>query len=167
MNRNWLLTSKEARQYQQKTCLHRLHIICAHPSSFSIGTLHIGQHLIKSELKLSPGSIKSERPSFSKRLEFSSHVSPWCHEFLQFEQNSDAHVGQWTDVGAHFSRGHTVQTVSQPARGHHVRVRSMSTSWFNRNLRYRSIIWRVTKVSTSATVTVPCSRHCASGHEMS
>lgn len=49
LEKNSILTSKLVRQYQQKTCLQRLHIICAQPSSFSIGTLHIGQHFIKSE----------------------------------------------------------------------------------------------------------------------
>lgn len=50
-----VLTSREARQYQQKTCLHRLHIIWAQPSSFSMGTAHIGQHLMSSESNVMPG----------------------------------------------------------------------------------------------------------------
>ncbi len=46
----WELTSSEVRQYQQKTCLQRLHIICAQPASRSINTLHIGHFLIVSSL---------------------------------------------------------------------------------------------------------------------
>ena len=34
------LTSSEAMQCQQKRCLHRLHIIWAHPASRSMGTRH-------------------------------------------------------------------------------------------------------------------------------
>lgn len=71
-----MLTSKLARQYQQKTCLHRLHIIWAQPSSFSIGTAHIGQHLIRS---LSNGMPISSWPSAIKRRLFSSQVILGCH----------------------------------------------------------------------------------------
>lgn len=68
------LTSKLAKQYQQKTCLHRLHIICAQPSSFSMGTAHIGQHFIRS---LSNSIIESCRPPSLR--EFSSQVIDGCH----------------------------------------------------------------------------------------
>lgn len=61
-----VLTSKLARQYQQNTCLHRLHIIWAQPSSFSIGTLHMGQHLMRSESNGMPGC--SIFPSFASCL---------------------------------------------------------------------------------------------------
>jgi len=39
-------TSSDARQYQQKTWLQRLHIICAQPESRSIGTWHTGHRFI-------------------------------------------------------------------------------------------------------------------------
>lgn len=71
-----LLTSKLARQYQQKTCLQRLHIIWAQPSSFSMGTAHMGQHLIRS---LSNGIPMSSWPSAAKRRLYSSHVIFGCH----------------------------------------------------------------------------------------
>lgn len=75
--KNPWLTSKLARQYQQNTCLHRLHIIWAQPSSFSIGTLHIGQHLIKS---LSNGiPMLSISPSAASLFVFSSHEIRGCH----------------------------------------------------------------------------------------
>lgn len=71
------LTSKLAKQYQQNTCLHRLHIIWAQPSSFSIGTEHIGQHLMRS---LSNGMpMVSSSPMAAKRLIFSSQLRVWCH----------------------------------------------------------------------------------------
>jgi hypothetical protein len=70
----FLRTSKLDKQYQQKTCLHRLHIIWAQPSSFSIGTEHIGQHLIKS---LSKSMIESCLPP--NFLPFSSHDMEGCH----------------------------------------------------------------------------------------
>lgn len=112
------LTSNEARQYQQKTCLQRLHNICAQPSSFSIGTLHIGQHLISSESNVIP-AIESS----------ALHGEPACQADLQTEQNSFWHVGQRTSCGVVRSTTlHSVQTVSQPARGHHVRLLSISTS---------------------------------------
>lgn len=71
-----LLTSKLAKQYQQKTCLQRLHIICAQPSSFSIGTAHMGQHLMRS---LSKGIPISSWPSAAKRRLCSSQVIFGCH----------------------------------------------------------------------------------------
>lgn len=72
-----LLTSRLAKQYQQKTCLQRLHIICAHPSSFSIGTAHIGQHFMRSESNGMP--ILSSAPFAAKRRAFSSQLTPVCH----------------------------------------------------------------------------------------
>ncbi len=42
----YLLTSSDVRQYQQNTCLHRLHIIWAQPSFLSIGTWHNGQRFM-------------------------------------------------------------------------------------------------------------------------
>lgn len=123
------LTSNDAKQYQQKTCLQRLHIIWAQPSSFSIGTLHMGQHLMRSESKGMPGSMRSLRPSLARRLVFSSHENPECQGFLQLEQKSDEQVGQWTLWGRHRSTGpQTLHTVSHPARGHHVLLTSRSTS---------------------------------------
>lgn len=72
-----VLTSKLARQYQQNTCLHRLHIICAHPSSFSMGTPHIGQHLIRSLSNEIP--MVSACPSAANFFIFSSHEIRGCH----------------------------------------------------------------------------------------
>lgn len=118
-----VLTSSEARQYQQKTCLHLLHNIWAHPSSFSIGTLHIGQHLINSESNVTPGTTSSDLQG-----------DPACQEVRQLEQKSILHVGQCTLWGVHRSVEHKVQTVSQPARGHHVRLLSISTS-VNRTIK--------------------------------
>lgn len=66
-----LLTSRLARQYQQKTCLHRLHIIWAQPSSFSMGTAHMGQHLMSS---LSNGIPISSWPSAIRRRPNSSQL---------------------------------------------------------------------------------------------
>lgn len=71
------LTSKLAKQYQQKTCLHRLHIICAQPSSFSMGTAHIGQHLMRSLSKGMPRA--SVWPSAASRRVFSSQDIVGCH----------------------------------------------------------------------------------------
>lgn len=44
------LTSREVKQYQQNTCLHFLHSICAQPASRSMGTLHDGHRLMVSSL---------------------------------------------------------------------------------------------------------------------
>ena len=46
-----VLTSSEAMQYQQKTWRHLRHIIWAQPASLSMGTRHIGHHLIFSEVR--------------------------------------------------------------------------------------------------------------------
>lgn len=72
-----LLTSKLAKQYQQNTCLHRLHIIWAHPSSFSMGTAHIGQHLMRSVSNGMP--MLSSTPSAVRRRAFSSQLNEGCH----------------------------------------------------------------------------------------
>jgi hypothetical protein len=125
-----ILTSSEARQYQQKTCLHLLHIIWAQPSSFSIGTAHIGQHLMSSESKAIPGTGEAE--AWGQGLE-------GCHDPRQSEQNSVSQVGQWTWTATLSLVGpvpllptpggvHTEQTVSHPALGHHASRTSLSTS---------------------------------------
>ena len=89
----------------------------------------MGQHFMRSESKGMPGSMRSVLPSLASRFEFSSQENPECQGFLQFEQKSDEHVGQWTLWGRQRSTGpHTLQTVSQPARGHHVLLTSKSTS---------------------------------------
>ena len=56
---NWTtwLTSRDWRQYQQKTCLHRLHIIWAQPSFLSMGTRHMGQRLILASSALLKGML--------------------------------------------------------------------------------------------------------------
>lgn len=134
------LTSNDAKQYQQKTCLQRLHIICAQPSSFSIGTLHMGQHLMRSESKGMLGSMRSVCPSLVRRLVFSSQENPECQGFLQFEQKSDEQVGQWTLWGRQRSTGpQTLHTVSHPARGHHVLLTSRSTSVETRKNNVRTL----------------------------
>lgn len=69
------LTSKLAKQYQQNTCLQRLHIIWAQPSSFSIGTAHMGQHLIRSLSNIIIDSL----PFAANRLVFSSQDCVACH----------------------------------------------------------------------------------------
>jgi hypothetical protein len=148
------LTSKDAKQYQQKTCLQRLHIIWAQPSSFSIGTLHMGQHLMRSESKGMLGSMRSVCPSFVRRLVFSSQENPECQGFLQFEQKSDEQVGQWTLWGRQRSTGpQTLHTVSHPARGHHVLLTSRSTSVETRKNNVRTLeppSWRTTPCRSSA-----------------
>ena len=82
-----LLTSSEAEQYQQNTCLHRLHIIWAHPASLSMGTRHTG-HLLMCSLQGSSGPW---------------WVWPWvwpaCQGSRQREQNSVTHVGHSTATG--------------------------------------------------------------------
>ena len=110
------LTSKEAKQYQQNTCLHLLHIICAQPSSFSMGTEHIGQHLM---LSLSNG-MPSGRFGHG----------PLCHGSRHTEQKSFEQLGQCTGPGDIPSLPPLVteQMVSQPARGHHARSLSIDTS---------------------------------------
>jgi len=55
---NWELTSSDAKQYQQKTCLQRLHIICAQPESRSMGTWHIGQRFTSESSVLLNGILK-------------------------------------------------------------------------------------------------------------
>lgn len=67
LHKTAVLTSKLAKQYQQNTCLHRLHIIWAQPSSFSIGTLHIGQHFMRSESNGIPVSSACKRGRLLKR----------------------------------------------------------------------------------------------------
>lgn len=54
----FILTSKEAKQYQQKTCLQRLHIIWAQPSFLSIGTWQSGHRLIWASSELLNGILK-------------------------------------------------------------------------------------------------------------
>lgn len=109
------LTSKEARQYQQKTCLHLLHNIWAQPSSFSMGTLHMGQHLIKSESNVGMSCVVG-----------GGHGFPGCHVARHPEQNSVWQVGHITLCGR--ERSPTSQTVSHPGFGHHIRLLSNSTS---------------------------------------
>lgn len=67
-------------------------------------------------------------PCFANCLLLSSHVRPGCHSNLQLLQKSSVQVGQWTLCGWRCWEGHNVQTVSQPACGHHVRVLSSSIS---------------------------------------
>lgn len=81
---------------------------------------------MRSESNGMPGS--SGLPSFDNCLPCSSHVSPSCHSSLQLLQKCDVHVGQKTPCGAQGCCGHKEHTVSQPARGHQVRVLSNSTS---------------------------------------
>lgn len=110
-----ILTSSEARQYQQNTCLHRLHIICAHPSSFSIGTEHIGQHFI---LSLSIGMPDG-----------TSGQAPLCQGSRHREQNSVEQLGQWIGPrGEPPPSTPMEQTVSHPGLGHHARPLSTDTS---------------------------------------
>jgi len=52
------LTSSDAKQYQQNTCLQRLHIICAQPESRSMGTWHIGQRFTSESSVLLNGILK-------------------------------------------------------------------------------------------------------------
>lgn len=75
---NVTLTSSDVRQYQQKTCLHLLHIICAHPSSFSIGTAHKGQLFINSEPP-GPESNNGNPSSAPKVKAYCSQVCSGCH----------------------------------------------------------------------------------------
>lgn len=87
------LTSKLAKQYQQNTCLHRLHIIWAQPSSFSIGTEHIGQHLMRS---LSNGMpMVSSSPMAAKRLIFSSQLRVWCHYKIRMFKVDEKLIFLW------------------------------------------------------------------------
>lgn len=51
------LTSSDAIQYQQKTCLHLLHIIWAQPSFRSIGKWQTGQRLIGASTAASNGIL--------------------------------------------------------------------------------------------------------------
>lgn len=51
------LTSSDAMQYQQKTCLHLLHIIWAQPSFRSIGKWQTGQRLIGASTAASNGIL--------------------------------------------------------------------------------------------------------------
>lgn len=67
-------------------------------------------------------------PSLANFFAFSSHVSPACQASLQLLQKSDVQVGQCTLCGEHRSAGHSLHTVSQPARGHQVLFASKSTS---------------------------------------
>uniref|UniRef100_A0A182VDG4 Uncharacterized protein n=1 Tax=Anopheles merus TaxID=30066 RepID=A0A182VDG4_ANOME len=124
-----------ARQYQQKTCLHRLHIICAQPSSFSIGTVHIGQHLMRSLSNGMPNA--SVWPSTARRREFSSHDIKSSRHVGQCTAHGDGMLEDDGDSGtirseqieepvwfapawspACCSLGPTRQIVSQPAFGH-------------------------------------------------
>lgn len=66
---------------------------------------------------MTPGTISSDL-----------HGEPACQAARQFEQKSILHVGQWTHWGVQRSFEHSVHIVSQPARGHHVRLLSISTS---------------------------------------
>lgn len=81
MNLNQKLrTSRLAKQYQQKTCLQRLHIIWAQPSSFSIGTTHIGQYFIRSLSNGSPKpAVSLSSPNRRNCRVFSSHDIAGCH----------------------------------------------------------------------------------------
>lgn len=111
-----ILTSKDAKQYQQNTCLHLLHIIWAQPSSFSIGTEHIGQHLMWSL----PKGIPNGR----------SEQGPLCQGSRHIEQKSVEQLGQWTGPkGVPLPLLPFIEhIVSQPARGHHARPLSIDTS---------------------------------------
>ena len=96
------LTSNELRQYQQNTCLHRLHIICAHPASRSIGTWHIGHFLIVS---FQPrASSQPGLPRATRSAPFSEQERPGCHVEEHREQNSLEQVGQFT--ATHYTNIH-------------------------------------------------------------
>lgn len=128
----------------------------------------MGQHLMRSESKGMPGSMRSVCPSLVSRLVFSSQENPECQGFLQLEQKSDVQVGQWTLWGRQRSTGpQTLHTVSHPARGHHVLLTSRSTSLFRRNLLYFSTNSLLTRISISGNEITPCFSHWASGHDMS
>ena len=94
-----ILTSSEVRQYQQKTCLHLLHIIWAQPASLSIGTAHIGHLLMFSasapaiHMATSPAM---SAPCLTRAAPFSAQVRPGCHAEEHREQNSLTHVGHVT-----------------------------------------------------------------------
>ena len=100
----------------------------------------MGQHLMRSESKGMPGSMRSVCPSLVSRLVFSSQENPECQGFLQLEQNSDVQVGQWTLWGSQRSTGpQTLHTVSHPARGHHVLLTSRSTSAKTEKNNFRTL----------------------------
>ena len=126
-----LLTSSDVRQYQQKTCLHLLHIIWAQPASLSIGTAHIGHLLMFSasapaiHIATSPAM---STPCLTRAAPFSAHERPGCQAEEQSEQNSLTHVGHVTGTPADLFPVQIWQIVSQPACGHHVRLASRDTS---------------------------------------
>ena len=122
------LTSNDVRQNQQNTCLQRLHIICAHPASLSMGTLHIGQRFISPSIEPPPGNIRLSpacpisRPldadavfikplllvllaleaEVKRAFPFCAQVIPGCQLAEHREQNSLSHVGHFTGTGSIF-----------------------------------------------------------------
>ena len=102
-----VLTSSDSRQYQQKTCLHRLHIICAQPVSLSMGTLQTGQRLISMPpmtttesfpLPNIPESEADVPARFTIDFPCSSHVLPGCQVLEHMEQNSFWQLGHLTST---------------------------------------------------------------------
>lgn len=75
------LTSNDCRQYQQKTCLQRLHIIWAQPSFLSIGTWHIGQRLILASSSLLKGMLNNLNTPTSYVLCTSATILSRCIYF--------------------------------------------------------------------------------------
>ena len=108
-----------AKQYQQKTCLHLLHIICAHPSFLSIGTWHCGHFLMFS-------SRSPHSPASSPAC--SSQDSPSCQVAEQELQNWLSQVGQVTATPWYLLPSQMLHTVWHPDDGHQVRAVSRDTS---------------------------------------
>ena len=126
------LTSSEVRQYQQKTCLHLLHIIWAQPASLSIGTPHMGHLLMFSAsaaaIHMATSTCSPPAWCLTRAAPFSAHDRPGCQVEEHREQNSLTQVGQVTGTPCDLLPVQIWQIVSHPALGHQVRFASSDTS---------------------------------------